>query len=73
MITITTDDVITTTDDVIHIIYIDFGGKSHVQPVFRTENSPFLELNMEILMQEPKNMLLVIKNVLATILQNERP
>ena len=49
-ITRVTDDVITTADDVIHMICIDF---------FRTENSPlqllFLELHMEILMQQLLN------------------
>ena len=54
-ITIATDDLITTTDDVIttHNLH-SFGGKSLVLPVFRTENSPlqiyFLEIHKEILM-----------------------
>ena len=57
-ITIATDDVITTTDDVIHIICIDLEGKTHVLLVFRTENSPLQIYFLEFLASccEPSTM-----------------
>ena len=69
-----------------------FGAKTHVLPVFKTENSPlkiyFMELHMEILMQQLLNNNQKIcccrsffmstnyftkRRFLVTILQNDRP